>query len=333
MSDRTRALFRAVLALGFLACGTGTTSAQPTREPLPLDVVTSIQSHNGRSPVDLSPDGQWLAHTYGRDETVPRDVGAARGFPFAEGNARMQAVLTNTKTGQVIRLGGDQGSSWAAVWSPDGRRVAFYSDDTGEASLWLWERETGKAERFPGVIVRPFFGFEVVRWSADSQRILCKILPVGMSVAEANALVPNAENPKRFSTAAADQPSVFVLRAHMEDAKSADPSAVPPNAASDRGPADLAVLDLRARRVITRVPGTRTTWYAFAPDQRRIAMRRRSTPSHGRRRRRPPPSTVAPRLAACRMSSHDDAPGRRGIRSAAATAVHDRLSDSDHADL
>lgn len=154
-----------------------TTSAQPTREPLPLDVITSIQSHNGRSPVDLSPDGEWLAHTYGRDETVPRQTAlfAASGFPFAEGNARMQAVLTNTKTGQVIRLGGEKGSSWGAVWSPDGRRVAFYSDDTGEASLWLWERETGKAERFPGVIVRPLFGFEVVRWSADSQRILCKM--------------------------------------------------------------------------------------------------------------------------------------------------------------
>src|SRR5688572_20975371 len=184
MSNQTRALFRAVFALGLVACGTGTMPAQPTREPLPLDVITSIQSHNGRSPIDLSPDGEWLAHTYGRAETVPRQTAlfAASGFPFAEGNARMQAALTNTKTGQVIRLGGEQGSSWAAVWSPDGRRVAFYSDDTGAASLWLWERETGKAQRFPGVIVRPFFGFEVVRWSADSQRILCKILPVGMSV-------------------------------------------------------------------------------------------------------------------------------------------------------
>lgn len=273
MSNQTRALFRAVLALGLVAGGTGTTSAQPTREPLPLDVITSIQSHNGRSPVDLSPDGEWLAHTYGRDETVPRQtiLFAASGFPFAEGNARMQAALTNTKTGQVIRLGGEKGSSWGAVWSPDGKRVAFYSDDTGEASLWVWERATGKAARFPGVIVRPLFGFEVVRWSADSQRILCKILPVGMSVAEANALVPDAETPRRFSAVAADQPSVFVLRAHMEDVKSADQSSVRPNAASDRGLADLAVLDLRTRRVITRVPRTRTTWYAFAPDQKRIA--------------------------------------------------------------
>jgi WD40 repeat protein len=165
----------AALVAGCIAIG----SAQPVREPLPLDVVTSLRSHNSRSPVNLSPDGEWLAHTYGRDETVPRQTAmfARSGFPFAEGNARMQAALTNTRNGQVIRLGGDKGVSWAPVWSPDGQRVAFYADDSGEASLWIWERSSGKSYRFPGVIVRPLFGLETVRWSADSRRILCKIRP------------------------------------------------------------------------------------------------------------------------------------------------------------
>lgn len=273
MSPLVRTLLQSSLTVVIVAIGPLRASGQPVREPLPLDVAASLRSHNGRSPIDLSPDGEWVAHTYGRDETVPRQTSlfAASGFPFAEGNARMQAALTHTKTGQVIRLGGEKGSSWGAVWSPDGKRVAFYADDTGEASLWVWERATGKAERFPGVVVRPLFGFEVVRWSADSQRILCKILPAGMRVAQANALVPDADVPRRFPAAAADQPSVFVLRAHMDTGKTADRSAARQNAASDRGLADLALLDLRTRRVITRLPRTRTTWYAFAPDQQRIA--------------------------------------------------------------
>ena len=137
-----QSLSLAALVAGWIAIA----SAQPVREPLPLDVVTSLRAHNSRSPVNLSPGGEWLAHTYGREETVPRHTAmfAKSGFPFAEGNARMQAALTNTKNGQVIRLGGAKGVSWAPVWSPDGQHVAFYADDSGAASLWIWERSSGK---------------------------------------------------------------------------------------------------------------------------------------------------------------------------------------------
>jgi dipeptidyl aminopeptidase/acylaminoacyl peptidase len=149
--------------------------------------------------------------------------------------------------------------------------VAFYSDDSGEASLWIWDKATGKAERFPDVIVRPLFGFELVRWSADGQRLLCKILPVGMSVAEANALVPDQEAPRRFSITSPDQPSVFVLQANMGEAKTSERPAPELNSPSDRSLADLAILDLGARRVVSRVERIRTAWYAWSPDQKLIA--------------------------------------------------------------
>lgn len=262
-----------VIALTGIISAVVLTTAQPRIQGLPLEVVVSIQSHNARSPIDLSPDGEWVAHTYGREDRVPRQtrIFAETGFPFAEGDARWQAALTNVRTGEVIRLGGEKGASWGAVWSPDGQRVAFYSDDSGEVGLWIWDKATRKAERFPNVTARPFFGFELVRWSTDSQRLLCKILPAGMTVAQANALVPDPETPRRFGPAAPDQPSVFVLRANMDAAATA--KAPPPRTAgNDRELADLAILDVRAKRVMGRAERMRATWYAWSPDQKSIAF-------------------------------------------------------------
>src|SRR2546429_9744392 len=90
---------------------------------------------------------------------------------------------------------------------------SYYSDEGGEAGIWIWEKATGKSERFPGVIVRSFFGFEIVRWSSDSHRILCKILPEGMSVAQANAFLPATEGRERFPKPALNEPSVIVFKA------------------------------------------------------------------------------------------------------------------------
>jgi dipeptidyl aminopeptidase/acylaminoacyl peptidase len=241
-----------------------------TGEPLPLEIATSLHAHNGRSSFDLSPDGQWIASTVELDETIKRDSHryAATGFPFAEGDSRMQATLTNTKNGEVIRLGGATGASWAAVWSPNGSRVAFYSDEGGQAGIWVWEKATGQAQRFPGVVARPFFGFEVVRWSSDSQRLLCKILPAGMTVKEANALEGNMEGAGRFPKVAPGQPSVFVVRVRKETTAEARPKT---EGDLRWAVADLVILDLRARKITRIAEQTQPRFYAFSPDERYVA--------------------------------------------------------------
>jgi dipeptidyl aminopeptidase/acylaminoacyl peptidase len=259
-----------VVILGFAGVSVFAQVTHQDREPLPVEVAASLHAHNGRSSFDLSPDGQWIASTVELDETIKRDSlrYAATGFPFAEGDSRMQATLTNTKSGEVIRLGGVASASWAAVWSPDGSRVAFYSDEGGEAGVWVWEKATGKAQRFPGVIARPFFGFEVVRWSSDSQRLLCKILPAGMMVKEANALEGNMESAGRFPKVAPGQPSVFVVRARKETTAEAKPKT---EGNLRWAVADLAILDLRARKITRIAEQTQPRFYTFSPDERYVA--------------------------------------------------------------
>ncbi|HEU4589184.1 MAG TPA: prolyl oligopeptidase family serine peptidase [Gemmatimonadales bacterium] len=289
MSSR-QSLVRLVGSLSCaLLCATADvlTAQAPARlqEPLPLDVAQSLRSINRRSSFYLSPDGQWLAHTILTDETVPRDTLAvmftATGMPFGEGDARMEATLTHTRTGEVIRLGSTTSSSWAPVWSPDGKRVAFYSDEGGEAGIWIWDMATRRATRFPGVIARHFFGFEQIRWSQDGQRLLAPILPAGMTVAQANALTPTGKGPgERFPKVGPDQPAVLVRRAEARA-----PGAPRDTAATGSAPAerrapegnnahllrDLALLDLRTRQVTRVVERTPVQYFAFAPDERSIA--------------------------------------------------------------
>jgi dipeptidyl aminopeptidase/acylaminoacyl peptidase len=193
----------------------------------------------------------------------------------------MQATLTNTRTGEVIRLGSPRSASWGAVWAPDGQRVAFYSDEGGEAGVWIWERATSDVWRFPGVIARPFFGFEVMRWTSDGQRLLVKILPAGMTIAQANALPFNTvfstlvKTAAPFPKAEPGQPSVYVRR-HAPQQKQPDQARAsgPRNALEgefDIYTADLALLDLRTQRVARLVERALVRWYALSPDQKSVA--------------------------------------------------------------
>lgn len=270
------------LMLAFTVVSEATAQA-PRREPLPIADAIALRGHNARSAVALSPDGQWIAHTIQGVERVPRDTSStffsATGFPFAEGDARMEATITHARTGEVIRLGAAGSASWAPVWSPDGRRVAFYSDEGGEAGIWVWELATRKSVRFPGVIARPLFGFEHIRWMPDGQRIVAKILPRGMSIAEANIIGATRRASTAFPPTAPGTASVRVRRVEpprMQTQTAASPTTAPGTRLPPAGDlrwaaADLAVLDLRSNAVTVLVEGKPVRTWAVAPAGDQIA--------------------------------------------------------------
>ena len=239
-------------------------------EPLPLDIALSLGRHNDRSAFAFSPDGRWIAHTVATTDSVPARSRffAPTGTPLAEGRARMEAHLTNTRTGEEVRLSGAASSSWAPVWSPDGKRLTFYSDQGGSAGLWIWNLATRRAIRFPGIIVRPFFGFESPRWSSDGQSLLCKILPKGWTVAKANALVPMEQTSRRFPLHDPNSSGVLVLRSRGGSGVSGAPDIL---AVTNRSLADLALLDLRTHQVRRIARAAKLLWYDFSPDRRMVA--------------------------------------------------------------
>jgi dipeptidyl aminopeptidase/acylaminoacyl peptidase len=286
MHESNRSLRSGWIALGLLCALTPSIEAQSEGTigmPLPLDVAVSLRGHNGRSPINLSPNGEWLAHTIEGIERIPRDSTSRRysatGFPFAEGDARMEATLSNVRTGEVIRLGSAQAASWAPVWSPDGRRVAFYSDEGGSAGLWIWDRSTGRSTRIPDVIVRPFFGFETVQWAADGRRLIVKALPVGITVAQANGLEEaRPGQARRFPEAGPDEPSVSVRRVDPEAARAEPADSAPSPGGAERiigdmrwAEVDLVMVDVTDHSVTRLAERVAIRAYALSPDQRHVA--------------------------------------------------------------
>jgi dipeptidyl aminopeptidase/acylaminoacyl peptidase len=268
-----------ILRLGWLLLGLAGVlpAAEPAaakrHEPLPIEAAADTRGHNGRSPIALSPDGQWVAHTVETTDTIPRATHqySAAGFPFAEGDSRMEATITNLKTGESIRLGGPKSSSWAGVWSPDGSRVAFYSDEGGEPGVWIWSVATKKAERFPGVMARPFFGYELVRWSSDGKRLLVKLVPSGMSLAEITALGTSLEDKRQFEKHGAGEPSVIVKTS--EPAAEKEKKKEEPKTIGDVkwGVSDLAVLDLEKKTARRLIEKENVRFYQFSPDEKSVA--------------------------------------------------------------
>ena len=257
-------------ATGFVALSgaLGRAAANSVREPLPVDVATSVRMHEDRSGSEFSPDGAWIAQTVTTIDYLSPEARfySPTGVPLAEGRSRREALLTNTRTGEEVRLGGLQSSSWGPVWSPDGARIAFYSDEGGSAGLWIWDLATQRGTRFAGAIARPFFGFELPRWSADGHTILCKLLPEKMTIQQANALTPLPEAKRAFPHHGPDTPGVLVFSSTKE-VKPADTA----SATFNRSLSDLAVLSPQTGAVNRIARSAKILWYGFSPDQRYIA--------------------------------------------------------------
>jgi dipeptidyl aminopeptidase/acylaminoacyl peptidase len=149
---------------------------------LPIEEALRALTLRGDCAPALSPDGAWLAYTLQDDARrnasaderyhwfSPRGVSSLIG----EGN---DLWVTRVDTGESRQLTAGKGTNWNPVWSPDGERLAFYSDRDGAARLWVWEKRDGRLRRVSGLIVRPFDQSDAAQWTPDGRYLLTKALP------------------------------------------------------------------------------------------------------------------------------------------------------------
>lgn len=259
-----------VLAVGALA--------ERQLAPLPFDETARARTLTP-VPVDLSPDGRWLAYTAEDPASrSPIQEGNAQftatGVPMSWGGGRGELWVVDTTSGETADLSAPGATTWGGVWSPDGQRLAFYSDRGGQVNLWLWELPTRRVRRVSDAIVRPFFWFELPAWSPDGRRVLCKVLPEGMTLVEAAALLPTAG--PRVAITDWSKPSVFVLasptnKPPQEAAPAEEPELVA-SAFTNSALADLAIIDVERGELERIVRSAKPRWFSFSPDGRHVGF-------------------------------------------------------------
>jgi hypothetical protein len=149
-----------LVGVGLRASQPANATAIPRLEPLPVEAALSERSLGLYSAVRLSPDGGRVAHTVCDPRRVPFEPD-----PRYQGHSRTGVLrfglgcdvwVTDTSSAESRNLTDGTGSNWAPSWSPDGSLLAFYSDRSGLAALWVWSPASGSKRRLSDVIVRPW---------------------------------------------------------------------------------------------------------------------------------------------------------------------------------
>ncbi|MBC8102373.1 MAG: S9 family peptidase [Cytophagales bacterium] len=264
--------------------GRARSQALGVMRPLPVEAVLDNHTFLQEMEPAVSSDGRWVAYTLqdGR-RRLPEDEDeryhwfGPTGVSLFAGQGCDVYVSDLTATGSGAgsrRVSGGRGTSWGGAWSPDGRRLAFYSDRDGAARLWVWERDTGKLRRVSAVLVRPLTGGELPRWTPDGRSIVCKVLPENMTLADAAKLFeptaspPDASPANRLALAA---PVVVYRSVSGADTSAAEKAAVEYRGLLNRARADLALIDSASGTVRRLARNVYPHGYWVSPDGRSVA--------------------------------------------------------------
>ena len=249
-------------------------AGQKQLAPLPVTEVLKTLNLSMFTPLDLSPDGKLVAYalqdTNRKAKTIAlrsaQDLDRLGIPPRAE---YCDIWISDTATGVSKNLTQGRGINWAPVWSPNGKYLAFYSDRDGLPSLWLWERASGVFRKASNAIVRTRTETTVPRWTRDSKKLVIRVLPKGMTLNDAEALL---NKPATESNTSADkkEPGATVVLFSSKAANRAQNETAGNNYLA--WAADLAVVDLETNKTNHIASRVMTDGYWLSPDGENVAV-------------------------------------------------------------
>ena len=99
-----------------------------------------------------------------------------------------EILLIDIKSGESRNLTPNWGTSYRPAWSPDGKKLAFYSDKHGRAQLWMWEGDESEPRTVSDVTIQHFSpNSPSPLWTPDGTRIIVKLQPEAVVNQEAQS--------------------------------------------------------------------------------------------------------------------------------------------------
>jgi dipeptidyl aminopeptidase/acylaminoacyl peptidase len=187
-------------------------------DPLPLELAFSRRSFAWHEKSATSPTGKYVAYAVDTPVKQRNDLWTLpSGLLVMKLGTRLHVL--ELATGQSIALGGEGATTFTPAWSPEGTKLAYYSDEGGSLRAWVFDTTTAQTAPAADVRLKIHMYNPITlmppTWSPDGRFLLVPGLPADETGAD-----PRPARGKYVveKTASASGPNVLVLAAGTEPA-------------------------------------------------------------------------------------------------------------------
>jgi dipeptidyl aminopeptidase/acylaminoacyl peptidase len=138
---------------------------------LPVDELLSRRAFLQGATIALSPDSKYVAYTVQDPRTY-----SILPNPKTSSCPGCEVSVTNIQTHTTRRLSDADTWSWGPVWSPKGRRLAYYSEFLGHQRVCIWEMASEVSRCVADVKLTAASYVNTPQWISGGDRLLTQAL-------------------------------------------------------------------------------------------------------------------------------------------------------------